>query len=169
LSVIIHVKRTHPRRDNLGRMRVAVVVVAALVGGTLAACGGGGQGATTAATQTQPTTSTPVKPPEKPVTLVVNGEKRLVTLAKVDFPYCRKKTDVCSAIRGRNYAKLSPVGKRAVIEARNRKQARDEAEREAARREAIRQHQQQQQQQYTPQPQAPPSGGGTETDGTHTG
>jgi hypothetical protein len=151
-------------------MRSRVIVAAALVAGAgsaaaVSACGEGEQAGKPAATQTQATTP---KPPEKPVTLIVNREKRIVTLSKVDFAYCRKKTDVCSAIRGRKFARLSPVGRRAVIEARRRKRAREAAEREAARREAIRQQQlQQQQQQQAPQPQAPP-GGGTET-GTSTG
>lgn len=150
-------------------MRSRVIVAAALVAGAgsaaaVSACGGGEQAGKPAATQTQ---ATAPRPAEKPVTVTVNGEKRVVTLSNVDFAYCRKKTDVCSAIRGRNFANLSPVGRRAVLEARRRKRAREAAEREAARREAIRQQQIEQQQQQAPQPQySPPSGGGH---GTSTG
>jgi hypothetical protein len=149
-------------------MRSRVILAAAVVAGAgspaaVSACGEGEQAGKPAATQTQATTP---KPAEKPVTLIVNGEKRIVTLSRVDITYCREKTDVCSAIRGPNFANLSPVGRRAVLEARRRKRAREAAEREAARREAIRQQQlrqQQQQQQQAPEPQAPSGGGGTST------
>jgi hypothetical protein len=87
--------------------------------------------------------------------VTVNGEPRAVTLSKVDFAYCRRKTDVCAAIRGARLDRLSPVGKRAVREARRRKAARErQAELERQRQEQLRQQQQQQQQQQpTPEPQ----------------
>jgi hypothetical protein len=74
----------------------------------------------------------------------VNGEARTVTLSSVDAAYCAGRTDVCAALRGANFARLSPQGRRAVREARRRKAAREQRERE---------QQQQQQQQAPPQPQ----------------
>jgi hypothetical protein len=150
----------HPVRKLL------VTVLAVLVLG-LGACGGddedGGEAATTAttpATQTTPT-QTATTAAEKPVTLTVNGEERVVTLSRVNDAYCEKKTDVCSAIRGRNFAGLSAEGKRAVREARERKAAREAAEREAERQRELEQQQQQQEPQPVPQPQ--PQDEGTTT------
>ena len=126
-----------------------------------ASCGGGG-----AATPTGRTGKTATAPtPEHPVVIRVNGKRRVVTLSKVSFPYCRTRTDVCAAIRGANFRRLSPVGKRAVVEARRRKRARLAAARaaarraaeiEAARREGAR-RESENRQRYEPGNQAPPT------------
>ncbi len=81
------------------------------------------------------------------MTVQVNGESRTVTLSSVDAAYCLRKTDVCSALRGANFARLSPEGKSAVREARRRKAAREAQEREAQRQQEL------QQEQPPPQPQ----------------
>ena len=88
--------------------------------------------------------------------LTVNGERRTVRLSQVNFRYCRKRTDVCSAIRGANFARLSPVGKRAVLEARRRKHARERQE--AIRRQQIEQERQRQRQAPPPPPRPQPEG-----------
>ena len=126
-----------------------------------ASCGGGGAATSTGGTGTTATAPTP----ERPVVIRVNGKRRVVTLSKVSFPYCRSRTDVCAAIRGANFRRLSPVGKRAVIQARRRKRARLAAARaaarraaaiEAARREAAR-RESENRQRYEPGYQAPPA------------
>jgi hypothetical protein len=143
--------------------RLGVLAVAGLAALGLVACGDddddGGGSASAPATQTQPaqTTQTQTTPAERPVTLQVNGEPRVVTLSRVDFAYCREKTDVCAAIRGANFRRLSPVGQRAAREARRRKAAREAAEREAERQREL----EQQQQEQAPPPQPEPPGTGT--------
>jgi hypothetical protein len=140
--------------------KLCVTAAAALAGLSLAACGDDDDDAGSPATATQAqttqaqTTQTQTTPPEPPVTLQVNGERRVVTLSRVDFGYCREKTDVCAAIRGANFAQLSPVGRRAVREARRRKAAREAAEREAERQRQL----EQQQQEQAPPPQPEPEG-----------
>jgi outer membrane lipoprotein SlyB len=143
--------------------KLGVLAVAAVAALGVAACGddddsGGGVTQPTA-TQAQTTqTQTQTTPPERPVTLQVNGEPRVVTLSRVDFGYCGEKTDVCAAIRGANFSRLSPVGQRAVRQARRRKAAREAAEREAERQRQL----EQQQQEQAPPPQP-------ESEGTTTG
>jgi hypothetical protein len=133
--------------------RIVLCVGAAVA---IAGCGGdsdegsaGTQPTSTApaATATAPSATTP---PEEPVTVQVNGESRTVTLSRVDSAYCAKKTDVCAALRGANFDRLSSEGKSAVREARRRKAAREAEERQQ---ELEQQQQQQEQQQAPPQPQ----------------
>jgi hypothetical protein len=125
----------------------------------LAGCGGdsddGSAGTQPTSTAPPPTATAPsaTTPPEEPVTVTVNGEKRTVTLSRVDSAYCVKKTDVCAALRGANFDRLSAEGKTAVRQARRRKAAREEAEREAQRQQELQQQQEEQQQQAPPQPQ----------------
>jgi hypothetical protein len=122
-----------------------------------ASCGGGGRATSPA------TTGTPATPrSEHPLVIRVNGKRRVVTLSKVGFPYCRKRTDVCAAIRGANFRRLSPIGKRAVLQARRRKRARQAAAREAAAREAAR-REAERQQRYQPPPAPQPQPEGTTT------
>jgi hypothetical protein len=131
--------------------RIVLCVGAAVA---IAGCGGdsdeGSAGtqptSTTPATATAPSATTP---PEEPVTVQVNGESRTVTLSRVDSAYCAKKTDVCAALRGANYDRLSSEGKSAVRAARRRKAAREAEERQ----QELEQQQQQEQQQAPPQPQ----------------
>jgi hypothetical protein len=135
---------------------VGVVAGAAAV---LAGCGGDSNQGASATQPTASTATTTAAPPERPVTIKVNGERRAVTLSKVDARYCARRTDVCAAIRGGAYARVSAEGKRAVRAARRRKAARQRQE------ELQRQQQQQQQQQQAP-PQPPPQ---PQTEGTTTG
>jgi hypothetical protein len=145
--------------------RLGVLAVAGFAALGLVACGDddedSGGAASTPATQTQTTqthtTQTQTTPAERPVTLQVNGEPRVVTLSRVNFAYCNKKTDVCAAIRGASFQRLTPVGQRAVRQARRRKAAREAAEREAARQREL----EQQQQEQAPPPQSEPEGTGT--------
>jgi hypothetical protein len=128
------------------RTFLAVVVAGSVMTLSAASCGGGG-----AATPTG-RTGTPTAPrSERPVVIRVNGTRRVVTLSKVGFPYCRRRTDVCAAIRGANFRRLSPLGRRAALQARRRKLARRAAAREAARREI------ENRQRYEPGYQAPPT------------
>ena len=135
------------------RILLSVGAAAALAG-----CGGdsddGSAGTQPTSTGPAPTASAPsaTAPPEQPVTVQVNGEARTVTLSNVDAAYCARKTDVCAALRGANFARLSPQGRRAVRQARRRKAAREARERELQRQQEQ-QQQQQQQQQAPPQPQ----------------
>jgi hypothetical protein len=134
-------------------MRQQTVIGCLALATALSSCGGD---ADRPATQEGParTATAPPKPPERPVTLIVNGEKRVVTLSTVNFPYCRKRTDVCSAIRGANFRRLSPVGKRAVVEARRRKRAREREE--ALRRQQAEEELRRQRQAPPPAPSPPP-------------
>jgi len=148
----------------------AVLAAGAVIPLTAASCGRGGNRTPTGATGT----ATTPKPPERPVVIRVNGKRRVVTLSKVGFPYCRKRTDVCAAIRGANFRRLSRVGKRAALQARRRKRARlaaaaaarEAARRAAAAREAARRGAERQQQ-YQPPP--PPPQPQPQPEGTTTG
>ena len=137
-------------------MKVPATRIVLCVGAAVAIAGCGGDSdegsagtqptSTTSATATAPSATTP---PEEPVTVQVNGESRTVTLSRVDSAYCAKKTDVCAALRGANYDRLSSEGKSAVRAARRRKAAREAQERQ----QELEQQQQQEQQQAPPQPQ----------------
>jgi hypothetical protein len=133
-------------------VKVSATRILLCVGATvaIAGCGGdsdeGSAGTQPTSTAPSPTATAPsaTTPPEEPVTVKVNGESRTVTLSRVDSDYCVRKTDVCAALRGSNFDRLSPEGKSAVREARRRKAAREAEER---------QQEQEQQQQAPPQPQ----------------
>ncbi len=137
-------------------MKVSATRIVLCVGAAVAIAGCGGDSDEGSA-GTQPTSTTPATatapsattPPEEPVTVQVNGESRTVTLSRVDSAYCAKKTDVCAALRGANYDRLSSEGKSAVRAARRRKAAREAEERQ----QELEQQQQQEQQQAPPQPQ----------------
>ena len=137
-------------------MKVSATRIVLCVGAAVAIAGCGGDSDEGSA-GTQPTSTTPATatapsattPPEEPVTVQVNGESRTVTLSRVDSAYCAKKTDVCAALRGANYDRLSSEGKSAVRAARRRKAAREAQERQ----QELEQQQQQEQQQAPPQPQ----------------
>jgi pyruvate/2-oxoglutarate dehydrogenase complex dihydrolipoamide acyltransferase (E2) component len=137
-------------------VKVSATRIVLCVGAAVAIVGCGGDSdegsAGTQATSTTPATATApsaTTPPEEPVTVQVNGESRTVTLSRVDSAYCAKKTDVCAALRGANYDRLSSEGKSAVRAARRRKAAREAEERQ----QELEQQQQQEQQQAPPQPQ----------------
>lgn len=136
------------------RATLAVVAAGMLITLGAASCGGGGTATPTGRT------GTTAPRPERPVVIRVNGERRVVTLSKVSFPYCRRRTDVCAAIRGANFRRLSPVGRRAALEAHRRKRARQAAARAAARHaaelEAAR-REIQNRRRYQPGYQAPPT------------
>ena len=146
------------RRGTTSALALAAGVAVSVA---VASCGGGAKTAPTG------TTTAPAKPPERPVVIRVNGKRRVVTLSKVNLGYCRKRTDVCAAIRGANFRRLSPLGKRAALRARSQKRAREAAEaaaaREAARREAIRRRQQEAPPPPPPQPAPQPPQHGTTT------
>ena len=78
--------------------RLGVLAVAGFAALGLTACGdddesGGSVSTPATQTQTQTTqTQTQTQPAERPVTLQVNGEPRVVTLSRVNFAYCREKT-----------------------------------------------------------------------------
>ncbi len=137
-------------------MKVSATRIVLCVGAAVAIAGCGGDSDEGSA-GTQPTSTTPATatapsattPPEEPVTVQVNGESRTVTLSRVDSAYCAKKTDVCAALRGANYDRLSSEGKSAVRAARRRKATREAEERQ----QELEQQQQQEQQQAPPQPQ----------------
>ncbi len=137
-------------------MKVSAARLVLCVGAAVAVAGCGGDSDEGSA-GTQPTSTTPATatapsattPPEEPVTVQVNGESRTVTLSRVDSAYCAKKTDVCAALRGANFDRLSSEGKSAVRAARRRKAAREAQERQ----QELEQQQQQEQQQAPPQPQ----------------
>lgn len=139
-------------------MKVSATRILLSVGAAvaLAGCGGdsdeGSAGTQPTSTAPAPTATAPsaTTPPEEPVTVQVNGESRTVTLSRVDSAYCVRKTDVCAALRGANFDRLSSEGKSAVRKARRRKAAREERERELQRQQ---EQQQQEQQQAPPQPQ----------------
>ena len=132
------------------------ILLSAGVAVAIAGCGGdsdeGSAGTQPTSTAQAPTATAPsaTTPAEEPVTVQVNGESRTVTLSRVDSAYCAKKTDVCAALRGANYDRLSSEGKSAVRAARRRKAAREAEERQQ---ELEQQQQQQQEQQAPPQPQ----------------
>ncbi len=136
-------------------MKVSATRIVLCLGASVAIAGCGGDSDEGSA-GTQPTSTTPATatapsattPPEEPVTVQVNGESRTVTLSRVDSAYCAKKTDVCAALRGANFDRLSSEGKSAVRAARRRKAAR-----EAQERQQELEQQQQQEQQAPPQPQ----------------
>jgi hypothetical protein len=143
------------------RATLAVVAAGSVMTLSAASCGRGGTATPTGRTGTAATAPRP----EHPVVIRVNGKPRVVTLSKVDFAYCRRRTDVCAAIRGANLRRLSPLGRRAALQARRRKRARQAAVRaaarraaalEAARREAAR-REIQNRQRYQPGYQAPPT------------
>ena len=102
-------------------MKVSATRIVLCVGAAVAIAGCGGDSDEGSA-GTQPTSTTPATatapsattPPEEPVTVQVNGESRTVTLSRVDSAYCAKKTDVCAALRGANFDRLSSEGKSAV-------------------------------------------------------
>jgi hypothetical protein len=137
-------------------VKVSATRIVLCVGAAVAIAGCGGDSDEGSA-GTQPTSTTPATatapsattPPEEPVTVQVNGESRTVTLSRVDSAYCAKKTDVCAALRGANFDRLSSEGKSAVLQARRRKAAREAQERQ----QELEQQQQQEQQQAPPQPQ----------------
>jgi hypothetical protein len=137
-------------------VKVSATRIVLCVGAAVAIAGCGGDSDEGSA-RTQPTSTTPATatapsattPPEEPVTVQVNGESRTVTLSRVDSAYCAKKTDVCAALRGANFDRLSSEGKSAVLQARRRKAAREAQERQ----QELEQQQQQEEQQAPPQPQ----------------
>jgi hypothetical protein len=146
-------------------VKVSATRIVLCVGAAVAIAGCGGDSDEGSA-GTQPTSTTPATatapsattPPEEPVTVQVNGESRTVTLSRVDSAYCAKKTDVCAALRGANFDRLSSEGKSAALQARRRKAAREAQERQ--------QELEQQQQQEQEQQQAPPQ---PQEEGTTTG
>jgi hypothetical protein len=137
-------------------VKVSATRIVLCVGAAVAIAGCGGD-SNEGSAGTQPTSTTPATatapsattPPEEPVTVQVNGESRTVTLSRVDSAYCAKKTDVCAALRGANFDRLSSEGKSAVLQARRRKATREAQERQ----QELEQQQQQEQQQAPPQPQ----------------
>jgi hypothetical protein len=134
-------------------VKVSATTIVLCVGAVvaIAGCGGdsdeGSAGTQPTSTAPAPTATAPsaTTPPEEPVTVQVNGESRTVTLSQVDSAYCVRKTDVCAALRGANFDRLSSEGKSAVREARRRKATREAEQRQ--------QELEQQQQQAPPQPQ----------------
>ncbi|MGI8511585.1 MAG: hypothetical protein ACR2NH_03055 [Solirubrobacteraceae bacterium] len=154
--------------------RFLLLAVTLLAGAALstgvAACGGSDSGDDSpaaktaepaATTATAPATTRP-KPPPRIVEVEVDGDAREVDLNAVTFPYCRKRTAVCSSLEASDVKTLSPVAQRAVAEARKRQAQREAQEAAAARaaEEAARQ-QELEQQAPEPVPQEEPEGTGT--------
>ena len=158
--------------------RTALALVAGVLASlAVASCGDDSSDSKDASSDRPAATTTqqvkPQTPPERPITVKVDGKPRTVFLSRVDFAYCRKRTDVCSKLKGTTLRRLTPVGRRAVAEAKKRKAAREAAEAEQARRaaaaaEAERQRQSQPapESQPTPQPQPEPQ---PQEEGTTTG